>query len=361
MRARAAEEGIEIDDAAVNRYVALRGHEERRQSFTPSYPEGPAPARAGDTAGDTTPAARRAAIEARFGPVPTDRPMSARVSAPEIREELGVDIPGTLLRGFALPEAPAAPQGIPAFHGSPHEFDRFDLSKIGTGEGAQAYGHGLYFAEAEGTARSYRNSLTESHARISHPVYGDKLTIDQTDHGLTASARKGALSYDSAEAAAIPDATFEMIGSNITEALRMGDSLDDMARFVRKSDYEPTVKAAWLAALEDGKAYSVEKAAGALYEVRLTAKPEQFLDWDKPLAEQPPAVREALARLGIDEVDDFPQLSPKIGGEPIPATKPVDGAEAYRRTRHRYGGQPCTARGGHRRHSLPGRRLAPGR
>jgi GNAT superfamily N-acetyltransferase len=32
--------------------------------------------------------------------------------------------------------------GIRAYHGSPHDFERFDSSKIGTGEGAQAYGHG---------------------------------------------------------------------------------------------------------------------------------------------------------------------------------------------------------------------------
>lgn len=38
-------------------------------------------------------------------------------------------------------------KGIRAFHSSPHDFDRFDASKIGTGEGAQVYGHGLYFAE----------------------------------------------------------------------------------------------------------------------------------------------------------------------------------------------------------------------
>ena len=42
---------------------------------------------------------------------------------------------------------PTVVQGIRAYHGSPHDFDKFDLSKIGTGEGAQAYGHGLYFAE----------------------------------------------------------------------------------------------------------------------------------------------------------------------------------------------------------------------
>ena len=50
---------------------------------------------------------------------------------------------------------------LKAYHGSPHDFDRFDLSKIGTGEGAQAYGHGLYFAEKEAVARSYRDSLTD--------------------------------------------------------------------------------------------------------------------------------------------------------------------------------------------------------
>ena len=36
---------------------------------------------------------------------------------------------------------------IRAYHSSPHDFEQFDLGKIGTGEGAQVYGHGLYFAE----------------------------------------------------------------------------------------------------------------------------------------------------------------------------------------------------------------------
>jgi hypothetical protein len=42
-------------------------------------------------------------------------------------------------------------QGIRAYHGSPYSFDEFSTSKIGTGEGAQAYGRGLYFAEREKT------------------------------------------------------------------------------------------------------------------------------------------------------------------------------------------------------------------
>ena len=41
------------------------------------------------------------------------------------------------------------------YHGSPYSFDRFTTKKIGSGEGAQAFGWGLYFTDLEGIARSY--------------------------------------------------------------------------------------------------------------------------------------------------------------------------------------------------------------
>ena len=47
-----------------------------------------------------------------------------------------------------------------AYHGSPHKFDEFDISKIGTGEGHQAFGHGLYFAENPKIATEYRDNLS---------------------------------------------------------------------------------------------------------------------------------------------------------------------------------------------------------
>lgn len=56
--------------------------------------------------------------------------------------------------------APAEDEGITAYHGSPYEFERFDTSKIGTGIGRQRYGHGIYFAENEPTAKMYREGLT---------------------------------------------------------------------------------------------------------------------------------------------------------------------------------------------------------
>ena len=65
------------------------------------------------------------------------------------------------------------PPGIVAYHGSPHSFDQFDTSKIGTGEGAQAYGHGLYFAEKEGTAQSYRDALSQNLNQTESASYRD--------------------------------------------------------------------------------------------------------------------------------------------------------------------------------------------
>ena len=48
-----------------------------------------------------------------------------------------------------------------AFHGSPHSFDKFTTDKIGTGEGAQAFGWGLYFTDLESIARNYADKLAQ--------------------------------------------------------------------------------------------------------------------------------------------------------------------------------------------------------
>lgn len=47
-----------------------------------------------------------------------------------------------------------------AYHGSPHKFDEFSLDAIGTGEGAQAHGWGLYFAENKDISEGYREKLS---------------------------------------------------------------------------------------------------------------------------------------------------------------------------------------------------------
>lgn len=46
-----------------------------------------------------------------------------------------------------------------AYHGTPHKFEEFDLGAIGTGEGAQAHGWGLYFAKDINVAQAYKDVL----------------------------------------------------------------------------------------------------------------------------------------------------------------------------------------------------------
>ena len=49
-----------------------------------------------------------------------------------------------------------------AYHGSPHVFDTFSVEHIGSGEGHQAHGWGLYFAQNEGVAKEYKERLSET-------------------------------------------------------------------------------------------------------------------------------------------------------------------------------------------------------
>ena len=48
-----------------------------------------------------------------------------------------------------------------AWHGSPHDFDKFDLGAIGTGEGNQAHGWGLYFAKKKSVSKNYQKELSK--------------------------------------------------------------------------------------------------------------------------------------------------------------------------------------------------------
>lgn len=50
-----------------------------------------------------------------------------------------------------------------AWHGSPHDFDEFDLGAIGSGEGNQVHGWGLYFAKDKKVSDLYRSELSLIH------------------------------------------------------------------------------------------------------------------------------------------------------------------------------------------------------
>jgi hypothetical protein len=111
---------------------------------------------------------------------------------PDQQTQAGLDLAGLMQTG-AMPFAPASAGGtlgmaIKAYHGSPHLFDRFDMSKIGTGEGAQAYGHGLYFAQEPSIAEGYQKALSGGSYIDKHgmPVPVNEITSD-----IYEAARKG--------------------------------------------------------------------------------------------------------------------------------------------------------------------------
>jgi hypothetical protein len=91
----------------------------------------------------------------RDEPVNVDDLPAARIDADPVRDaENMARLRDLITESDLVRQEEGIPKQI-AYHGSPHKFDKFSMDKIGTGEGAQAYGYGLYFAESPGVAKSY--------------------------------------------------------------------------------------------------------------------------------------------------------------------------------------------------------------
>lgn len=58
-----------------------------------------------------------------------------------------------------------------AYHGSPHFFDRFDMSRMGTGEGAQTFGRGIYLTESLQVANHYKHIHNVRCVQYENTVY----------------------------------------------------------------------------------------------------------------------------------------------------------------------------------------------
>ena len=70
-------------------------------------------------------------------------------------QEQGLFLDGHFEAGNAVITEPGVTFSISALHASPHSFRKFSTDYMGQGEGAQAYGWGLYFAESEKVNRDY--------------------------------------------------------------------------------------------------------------------------------------------------------------------------------------------------------------
>jgi hypothetical protein len=65
---------------------------------------------------------------------------------------------------------------VAAFHGSPYAFDRFSTEAIGTGEGAQAFGWGLYFTDLPSIAEHYATAVGQNDSFFANAVDNSTLS-----------------------------------------------------------------------------------------------------------------------------------------------------------------------------------------
>jgi hypothetical protein len=181
----------------------------------------------------------------------------------------------------SVPSLPRIRRGrgsaIRVFHGSPYEFQNFSMSNIGTGEGAQAYGHGLYFAERPEIAKSYRYQLSQSGSSIGgRPIMDDYNSIIERAESLPPAAAQ--IEYDKAA---------------FLENLEL---TDDIAESIGRIENPEVAK--W-ARSEVAPQF---KPAGYSYEANLNVQPDDLLDWDAPLSQQNEKVRQLAAeRLNLPE------------------------------------------------------------
>ena len=159
----------------------------------------------------------------------------------------------------------------PAWHGTPHIFDKFEWSDKtrGKGEGAQAFGDGLYFAGKKEVAEHYKNTLTGDSVAPAQRAL--KKAGDDPDAAIAAAeaeiARLKALELTPESGSERRDSMIATQESNIRE----------IKAFKETGNWK----------------------TGRLYKVDIPGDDELML-WDAPLSEQPPRVKEALASINSD-------------------------------------------------------------
>jgi uncharacterized protein YcfJ len=154
----------------------------------------------------------------------------------------------------------------PAYHGTPHTLapeagaplGRFRTSKIGTGEGAQAYGHGLYFAGKREVAEHYRQNVKDMKGLKELKARLEGMREEIVDLRIN------------------------------SKYLRDKDSVKSEKLRKQADDLTKESRELFL------KHYKKFTEPGSLYKVELAPKDSEYLLWDKPLSEQPKGVREKI-------------------------------------------------------------------
>ena len=211
------------------------------------------------------------------------------------------------------------PMGLTVFHGSPAKFNKFDRTKIGSGEGAQAYGYGHYVAESPGVAKDYQRRLAkESQASDLNTkmklvdVGGKPLTSFNVD-----------INSDLIDAAKAGKTEFVNLAES--KKARWEDLSQDQSYPFQ--DYAKQKVGAYTSLLDAAKKSDVDyTGTGMFYEIDLPDEQiARMLDFDKPLAQQSKEIQALAKQYGLTDADH-------MGGDLIAAmdVKRATGAEAMR-------------------------------
>lgn len=212
------------------------------------------------------------------------------VSAPVGAFKAAAQVPGLLadasqaMKGLDL----AGLLGLTAYHGSPYRFSKFDPTKIGTGEGAQAYGYGHYFAESPTTAGQYKMSTAvDKYETSAGPVRSSDL-VD-------------ALVANSGQIQPQLQNAYMAKANEVVRDLIIGSSAEQIAKSIRESKYAKTY-----AGLADAvEKLNPAKATGKMYTVDIPDEMiGRMLDWDKPLGQQSDVIQRLAKQVGL-EMDDL--------------------------------------------------------
>lgn len=169
----------------------------------------------------------------------------------------------------------------PAYHGTPHKVDKFSTEKIGSGEGAQAYGWGLYFTETRAIAERYKRQLTPEIIISGEPMptydnfMGDPLGMDL--HGAVRRFFE-----------------LRMAGKGVAEWGPASDRVSDLLGKTR--GYFKELLEEFFFKHYNAEPKNIRAGEGSLYKVDLLPKEDEFLLWDEPFKDQPQKVIDAVYR-----------------------------------------------------------------
>jgi len=198
--------------------------------------------------------------------------------------------------GYFAKALPLATKDMPignmiAYHGTPHEIKGgFDISKVGTGEGAQAYGHGMYFAQNPAVAEGYKRDLSNFYEPFvqygKQKIKGSELS--DSDLNVFKYLELGQKDAGQFKHNTVYYAKKRAEEANDTEALK---------KLKEHSD------------IKFGEEYN----SGNLYKVDI---PDEhlptYMDYDKSLGEQSPIVKKALNEI---KKKITPEMKMELGGD----------------------------------------------